>query len=1438
MTSSLYLSEAEWRESCFVVFDQMRDHPDEGRILAKQMHQQAIAHRLPVLGTFAELLMAFADFFEGKLDLAEPEFERTAAMFELVDDDQGLAFANLGIVAAWRKHGMSEQAYSLCHSKILPLLPEQDHRLSVLVLNILAVLSQELGFTEEAIRHFYKALEQARRLHILNRASQILANLGEIFYMSGNIEYAENLLDEARHIAVESNERWLAPFISTMLALCKLSLEKYDEAYAAVAAYIGEGSAALHTDSASRAFCFSVAAYTLARKGQLTHADQLSSVAMNSLDSFEDKHLKPYSWWVSGYLHHCHQRYQDAIRDLRRAIDESGNKGYFYVPLRAMKEIADIYSEQKNWEAAFKEQQRYIDFYTKIQGRATRIHVQTLHIKNELKEAELARRLAEEAMSERKALDDELKRMLAERETILENSIVGMVFLDHQGRVQWANTPLCTMFGVDRKAILGASLEQCYSSRQEYLSYGEAVKLAVRRGVAYESELQMRRADGQLFWVHFSGKAVDINDLSHGTVWVVMDISSRRKLEADLHRSEKHYRQLVNNASEGILVVQNGRIVFANPRVCALTGGDTAQLEDEQFIDVIYAEDRLLVQDFNARCLASNQTEQYFHCRILHPQSGVLTWVELSTVLIDWEGHAATLSFMSDITQRKQLESQLQESMAEQMRLQTLQMQNELKDAEVARRHAEETTEAKSLFLANMSHEIRTPMNAIIGMAHLALRTELNSKQKDYLEKIHQAGISLTGIINDILDFSKVEAGKLAIEYADFNLDDVVVNVSAMTAELAYEKGVELVFCIPHSAPRHLRGDSLRLGQVLINLVNNAVKFTERGEIAVHCQQLEASADRIKLEFEVRDTGIGMSPEQMLKLFLPFSQGDESTTRKFGGTGLGLSISKRVVELMGGAISLESEEGRGTNVRFHAWFGLAQTAPAPVALPQALAAMRILVVDDNLLSAQVLREELLCIFSHVDIALSANLAIEAVEARDHHQAYDLMFVDLDMPDIDGLALIGLLKNIKTLRSSPVFVLVGVHGREEVNHRADVVPDGFLSKPVNASAIYTCLTELYTKQEHQFIHKEKISIPEYKNLRVLLVEDNEINQQIARELMEASGIQVEIAENGKVAVENILAQQPDYFSLIFMDLQMPELDGYEATAIIRSDSRFQHLPIIAMTAHAMLDERKRCLDTGMNAHLPKPIEPSTLFATISEWCPDNVSISGNEFVSNENDAATSQLCIDGVDTDEGLKRTLGSHELYFELLTRFCNDQRDAVVKAQLAFIDGDTSLAERLIHTLKGVAALIAAKKVRQLAEELESFLRTSTQARDIISRFDGCHKQLQTTIFSIEKVLLRVSAALATEATLANNTTTNPTYDRSLMQTTLSQCETLLADYDGEAVDVLMESSDLIIEALGVELHKQVMRAAKQFDFDVALVYLRQGAKLHGFQVNLHSIE
>jgi two-component system sensor histidine kinase/response regulator len=293
--------------------------------------------------------------------------------------------------------------------------------------------------------------------------------------------------------------------------------------------------------------------------------------------------LRSYAWWVSGYLHRCHQRYPEAIHALKHAIAVAGDKGYIYTPLRAMAELIEIYGEIGHWELGFKEQQRYLEMYARAQGLATRVHVQTLHIRHELQEAELARRLAEEAVVQRKALDDQLQRILAERETILENSIVGMLFLDNHGRIKWANTPLCQLFGFERDVVLGSSLEQFYPSRENFLQCASAVSAAVWRGESFDSEIQMRRADGSLFWVHFSGRAVDQTRPALGTVWVVMDITLRRQLEINLSVSEQRYKQVVENASEGIVVLQHGKAVFFNSRICQLFGRDSGALRSVFF---------------------------------------------------------------------------------------------------------------------------------------------------------------------------------------------------------------------------------------------------------------------------------------------------------------------------------------------------------------------------------------------------------------------------------------------------------------------------------------------------------------------------------------------------------------------------------------------------------------------------------------------------------------------------------------------------------------------------------------------------------------------------------------------------------------------------------------------------------------------------------------
>ncbi|MGH8808848.1 MAG: ATP-binding protein, partial [Noviherbaspirillum sp.] len=480
---------------------------------------------------------------------------------------------------------------------------------------------------------------------------------------------------------------------------------------------------------------------------------------------------------------------------------------------------------------------------------------------------------------------------------------------------------------------------------------------------------------------------------------------------------------MVNNVTECILVVQDGRIVFANPRLVQITGYAQEELFAQPFVTAIHPDDRPLVIDHHMRRLRGEEVEQYYNFRIINRRSGAVIWVQLSAVMIEWEGRPATLSFVTDITERKRLEDSLKESIAERIRLETLQIQSELKEAELARRHAEETTRAKSMFLANMSHEIRTPMNAIIGMAHLALRTDLDARQRDYVEKIRSAGISLLGIINDILDFSKIEAGKLNMERISFNLDDVLNNVAAVTGAKAHEKGLEYLFQFPLDIPRGLVGDPLRLGQVLINLINNAVKFTERGEISVSCRRLDLSAGTIQLQFVVRDTGIGMTPEQTAGLFRPFSQADESTTRKYGGTGLGLSISRRLVELMGGTIWLESEGDVGSTVRFTAWFGLAEALERRRVTPAGLNGMRALVVDDNPRARAVLADSLAALPLRVDQAAGANEAIDMIRAADRRGGYRVVFTDLDMPGMDGIDLIDAVKDDDTLNAPPRMVLL-------------------------------------------------------------------------------------------------------------------------------------------------------------------------------------------------------------------------------------------------------------------------------------------------------------------------------------------------------------------------------------------------------------------------------
>ena len=733
----------------------------------------------------------------------------------------------------------------------------------------------------------------------------------------------------------------------------------------------------------------------------------------------------------------------------------------------------------------------------------------------------------------------------------------------------------------------------------------------------------------------------------------------------------------------------------------------------------------------------------------------------------------------------------------------TLQTQSEaLKEAKAK---AEEATEMKSMFLANMSHEIRTPMNAIIGLSHLALKTPLTTKQRDYICKVHNAGTSLLAIINDILDFSKIEAGKLDLETTDFALDEVIASVTTVTAVKAHEKGLEFLAHITPGIPERLLGDPLRLGQILINFVNNSVKFTERGEIHLNIELLQHTGKKVQLKFAVRDTGIGMTPEQSAKLFRPFTQADMSTTRKHGGTGLGLTISRRLVELMGGRIWMESQPGVGSTFYFTVWVGVGDVKGSSRIIPERLAKLRVLVVDDNPAAREILQEPLGAIVTRVDAVASAEEAINTIKKHDSTDPYDIVFMDWRMPGMDGLLASRHIRNDESLLHRPAIVLVTAFGREEIREEAERIQlDGFLVKPVTKSMLVDTLVSIFAEEdgEDTIFFETDFHNARLQGARILLAEDNDINQQIAVELLEGTGATVRVANNGRVALE-ILSNGPlpPPFDVVLMDLQMPELDGYQTTMKLRADPRFSSLPIIAMTAHATVEERQRCLDVGMNDHVSKPIDPGMLFETVGRYykakettAPQSTpGAASKDVAQNERGASDAAqvskppkkaqsedlllITVAGLDAKDGLLRVAGNRNLYLKLLRQFVENQGDAIKQISAALESGDTALAERLAHTLKGVAGNIGAKPIHAAAGALESLIRNRSMPKETAAARQKLAVVLDALLTQLRPVL---SSAMPAAPSGQTNATVNPAESRDAA----TQLSKLLSEFDPRAAE------------------------------------------------------
>lgn len=899
-----------------------------------------------------------------------------------------------------------------------------------------------------------------------------------------------------------------------------------------------------------------------------------------------------------------------------------------------------------------------------------------------------------------KLADQKLADTLSEQQTILNSQPSGLLKLSADNTLQFANKPFMDAYELPEFLCEpGTPMRKVYEYMAERGDLGEGSKHELVRHAL--SNLR-QHSSGKFQRFLASGKVIDIycTDTSDdGRILTLVDITEQTE-------SQNRLKRMMEFSPVGAAIMSfDGSIIYCNDPMVKMLRFTKEQLlsmrafeifkdqEDHRnLITQLKIEER--IQDFEGRLLTAD---------------GDIRWGLISVYRTLFEGQAAYFTWLYDITQRKEAEQALKE----------------------AKEAADKANRMKSDFLANMSHEIRTPMNAIIGLSQLAKEQDPESAQASYLTTIHQSANGLLGIINDILDFSKIEAGKLSVEQTPFDLDEVIDHLARIISLKAEEKGIELLFSFPNNIPRLLVGDPLRIGQILINLCNNAIKFTDYGEVMVLAEASHLDSNRIQLRVDVSDTGIGMTEEQIQGLFKPFSQADASTTRRFGGTGLGLAISKHLVEAMGGVLQVSSVPNQGSNFSFTLTCSVQREAPQKATRLPDLNTLKVLVADDNLHAREILQSMIESFGYHADVVCNGLQALEQLaEGLANQSPYDLACIDWQMPELDGVEALAKYHQLPGAEKTKS-IIISAYGNQSFNWLQQPGVDAVITKPMNPSTLLDTIADLFGFQPPGVRKKPFKNINAASTLQfltgaeVLVAEDNLINQQVARELLEQRGMKVTVANNGWEAVELLKDQK---FDLLLCDIQMPVMDGYEATRIIRNELQLRTLPIVAMTANAMPGDKELCQQAGMDDHISKPVDPDLLTAALVNWIPRKsgakaaqnlpYSKSTADLASRPNvqEALPAEYKwledIPGCQLQEALAKMGDMPDLMVELLTDFQSNYQD--VLPTLEYLVSEFQWNQqvfdeeqmRKLHTLKGLMGTFGFNFAQKAALSLESAIK------------------------------------------------------------------------------------------------------------------------------------